>query len=243
MEVTLEHLQPIGDRLWLAEGAIVDFRGFPYPTRMVVASIENGALWVWSPVKLSAELRADVDALGRVAHLVSPNKLHHLYLAEWKQAYPDARLWGPSSTIKRHAQLSFGPPLEDAPPQEWGPDLDQTWFRGSFAMDEIVFLHRPSRSVIVADLIEAFGDAFLDKHYSWWQRQVARFGGITARHPHAPLDWRVSFTKRAAARAARAKLLGWEVERVIMAHGEWCRSDGHAYLERALAWLGPANRQ
>jgi len=26
---------------------------------------------------------------------------------------------------------------------------------------------------------------------------------------------------------------------VIMAHGEWQRTNGHAYLKRSLAWLGP----
>lgn len=235
----MQHLQPVADRLWLAEGAIVDFYGFPYPTRMVIELLESSALWVWSPVKLSAELRAEVDELGRVVHLVSPNKLHHLYLADWKQAYPDATLWGPASTIRRHADLSFAPPLHDTPPREWGPDLDQTWFCGSFAMDEIVFFHRPSRAAIFADLIEAFTDTFLDEHWNWWQKPLARLDGITAARPHAPLEWRLSFTNRAAARAARAKVLSWSPERVIMAHGDWCRTGGRAYVEHALSWLGP----
>ncbi len=234
-------LQLIADGLWLAEGAIVDFYGFPYPTRMVIAWLEGGALWLWSPVKLSAELRDEVDKLGRVAHLVSPNKIHHLYLAEWKQAYPDATLWGPASTIRRHSHLAFGPPLADASPLQWGQNLDQAWFRGSFAMDEIVFFHRPSRTAIFADLIEAFTDAFLDEHWSWWQRPLARLDGITAHHPLPPLEWRLSFTDRTAARAARAKVLGWAPERVIMAHGDWCRCGGRAYVERALSWLGPVD--
>ena len=29
--------------------------------------------------------------------------------------------------------------LEDSPPPAWEADIDQAWFRGSFAMDEIVF--------------------------------------------------------------------------------------------------------
>jgi hypothetical protein len=64
----------------------------PYPTRSVIARLENDDLWIWSPVKLTADLRADVDRLGRVRHLVSPNKLHHLYLSEWKAAYPETAL-------------------------------------------------------------------------------------------------------------------------------------------------------
>lgn len=235
----MQRLQMISNSLWLAEGEIVDFYSFPYPTRMVIARLEGNALWVWSPVRLSPELRGEVDGIGRVAHLVSPNRIHHLYLVEWKQAYPDATLWGPLSTIERHEDLTFGPPLEDVPPAQWGPDIDQAWFRGSLAMDEVVFFHRPSRTAIFADLIEAFSDRFLKEHWSWWQQPLARLDGITAKNPHAPLEWRLSFTNRAAARAARTKVLGWACERAIIAHGEWCREGGHAYVERALAWLAP----
>jgi len=231
-------LEKIADKLWLTEGEIVSFYGFPYPTRSLIARFGNGNLWVWSPVKLVDALKRQVDGLGRVAHLISPNKIRHLYLAAWKAAYPDAQLWGPESTIRRHPELAFREPLQDTPPAEWQPDIDQAWFRGSFAMDEIVFLHRPSRTVILADLIEAFSDRFLREHWSWWQRPLAALDGLSARNPGAPREWRLSFVDRAPARAARAKVLGWDCERVIMAHGEWERSSGHAYLERSLAWLG-----
>lgn len=99
---------------------------------------------MWSPVKLTADLRTEVDRLGSARHLVNPNKLHHLYLQEWKAAYPEASLWGPRSTITKRSDLSFREALKDVPPPEWLPDIDQAWFRGSFAMDEIAFLHRPS---------------------------------------------------------------------------------------------------
>ena len=91
----MSRLEKVDSALWLVEGEIVSFYGFPYPTRSAIARLADGRLWVWSPVKLDAALRDEVDRLGRVAHLVSPNKLHHLYLAEWKSAYPEAKLWGP----------------------------------------------------------------------------------------------------------------------------------------------------
>jgi hypothetical protein len=71
-------LEQVHDTLWVAEGENVSFFGLPYPTRSVIARLENGDLWVWSPIKLTADLRTEVDRLGIVRHLVSPNKLHHL---------------------------------------------------------------------------------------------------------------------------------------------------------------------
>jgi hypothetical protein len=231
-------LEHIDDGLWLVEGGIVSFYGFPYPTRAVIARLANGDLWVWSPIELDEDLRAALDALGPVRHLVSPNKLHHLYLQDWKAAYPEAQIWGPLSTIRKCRDLQFREPLRDDAPSEWGADIDQAWFRGSFAMDEIVFLHRPSGTVIVADLIQAFSDRFLCDHWSGWQRPLARWDGLVADKGLAPMEWRLSFLDRAPARAARGKALSWPCERVIIAHGEWRRSDGHAFLARSFAWLG-----
>ncbi len=146
-------IEKVHDTLWVAQGEIVSFFGIAYPTRSVIARLKNGDLWVWSPVKLTAALHTEVDLLGPVRHLVSPNKLHHLYLQEWNAAYPEAQLWGPQSTIKKRPGLKFREALQDSPPPEWLGDIDQAWFRGSFAMDEVVFLHRPSATAIVADAI------------------------------------------------------------------------------------------
>jgi hypothetical protein len=79
-------LQHIGEEIWIADGPKVPFYGFPYPTRMAVIRLADGGLWVWSPVGLDRELRTEVETLGPVRHLVSPNKLHHLFLADWGAA-------------------------------------------------------------------------------------------------------------------------------------------------------------
>lgn len=230
-------LEKVDEALWLAEGEIVSFFGFPYPTRSAIVRLADDRLWVWSPVRLTDDLRRGVDRLGRVTDLVSPNKLHHLGLAAWSSAYPAAKLWGTSSTVKRFPGLAFAGALGDAAPPEWGPDIDQAWFRGSYMMDEIVFFHRPSRTAIVADLIQAFSEAFLQHHWSWWRRPFAKLGGISAAHPGTPSDWRRSFLNRKSARAAAAKVLNWNCERVVIAHGDWATSDGQAFLRRGLDWL------
>lgn len=230
-------LEQVGDSAWVAEGELMNFHGFPFPTRSVVVQLRSGALWVWSPIKLSDGLIREVDRLGCVAHLVSPNKIHHLYLQDWMARYPEAQVWGLPSVIEKRRDLRFREPLSDYAPAEWQVDLDHAWFRGSPMMDEIVFFHRLSRTVILADLIENSTDPFLREHWSGWRRSLAKLDGITSDNPHAPLEWRLSFLDRAPTRAVRDKMLGWECERVVMAHGEWQRTDGHAFLAKAFAWL------
>ncbi|WP_210338503.1 hypothetical protein [Bradyrhizobium commune] len=68
---------PIAENIWIIEGSNVSFHGFPYPTRSVVVRLQNGDLWIWSPIELGANLRNEIQTFGRPAHLVSPNKIHH----------------------------------------------------------------------------------------------------------------------------------------------------------------------
>lgn len=214
-------LVEVADNIWILEGGIVPFFGCAYPTRSVIVRLPSGALWVWSPVALTREIKALIDRLGPPAHLVSPNKIHHQFLKDWQTAWTEAKLWGPQSTIDKRGDLVFQPALDNNPPASWGGVIEQVRFAGSPVMDEMVFFHRPSRTAILADLSENFSETFLEQHWKPWQRWIARTWGIVEGKGYAPLEWRLTFFNRARTRAARDTLLGWEPDAVIMAHGEW----------------------
>ncbi|MDN3718148.1 DUF4336 domain-containing protein [Roseibium salinum] len=146
----------VAENIWILEGDLVPFYGYPYPTRCVIVALPSGGLWVWSPIALSDDVKRQIETLGAPAHLVSPNKIHHLYLQDWQKAYPDARLWGPQSTIDKRRDLTFEAPLDDTVPAAWDDRIDMVRFAGSPVMDELVFFHRPSRTAILADLSEHF---------------------------------------------------------------------------------------
>lgn len=226
-------LSPFGPNIWVAEGPVVSFFGFPYPTRMAVIRLRNGSIFIWSPIALTPELRTEIEALGRVAYLVSPNKIHHLFLKQWKDAYPRSRTYALDELKKRNLAPPIDVLLEDAPNPEWADDIDQTIVRGSFALSEAVFFHRESRTAIFADLIQNFAPDW----FKGWKGVVARLGGIVSPHPGTPIDWRSSFVNRKPARAALDGILAWQPEKVIIAHGILVRNDGVGFIRRALPWL------
>lgn len=234
----MTRLISIADNIWIADGDMVDFHGFPYPTRSVVIRLPDDGLWIWSPIKPGEALLNEIRSIGRPEHLVSPNKLHHLFLGHWRLAFPAAKLWGPASTIQKRADLSFEPPLVDQPPAAWMGQIDQCWVRGSFMMDEIAFFHVPSRTVILADLSENFSSKWLLENWAPWQRSLARMMKIVEHWGYAPLDWRISFLRRSKLRLAAARILDWDPQKVIMAHGEWKPQDGREFLTRAFGWVG-----
>jgi len=229
---------PIAENLWVLDGDNVDFHGFAYPTRSVIVRLPSGGLWIWSPIKLDDKVRNEIQSIGRPAHLVSPNKLHHLFLGEWHAAFPDAALWGPASTTRKRGDLPFQVPLVDEPPAAWAGQIDQCWVRGSFVMDEIVFFHLPSRTAILADLSENFSTKWLLEHWTPWQRALARLSSIVEGKGYAPLDWRLTFIHRQKLREAKTKILSWNPGKVVMAHGEWQAENGREFLARAFEWIG-----
>jgi hypothetical protein len=230
-------LEQLGPDLWVADGGIVSFFGYDYPTRMAVVRLDDGGLWLWSPIALTPELEQEARALGPVRHLVSPNKLHHLFLAAWKAKFPDAKLWGTASTVRRFPKLPFAGTLTDDPPPDWAGQIDQYHFTNSPFLDEMTFFHRKSRTAIIADLSQPFSEAFLKRHWPLWLRWVARRIRMVEGWGYPPMELRLTFRHRAAARAKLRALIAEDPERVVVAHGEIVRSDGAAYLRRAFSWL------
>ncbi len=226
-------LLQFGPEIWIADGPVTSFHGFAYPTRMAVIRLSNGSLFVWSPIALSDSLSASINALGQVRHLVSPNALHHLFLGEWKSAYPAARLYASPGLRRKREDLSFDAELGDAPEPQWAGEIDQVVLRGSFALTEVVFFHRGARTVLFADLIQNFPPDW----FKGWRGLVARYGGIVAPNPGAPRDWRLSFFNRRAARRSLDKVLAWPIERVLIAHGDLPTGDGATFVRRGFTWL------
>ncbi len=227
-------LEEFGRDLWIADGPSVRFLGlFPYPTRMAIVRLGDGGLWIWSPIALDDALARAVGELGPVRHLVAPNKLHHLYLGPWAQAHPNARLYAPPGLARKRRDLGFHAELGDTPESAWEGDIDQVVFRGSFFMEEVVFFHRASRTALVADLIQRFDPAQLEG----WRGLLMRWDGLAGAEGSTPREWRASFWKRRAARAAKARALAWEAERLVVAHGACARERGGEVFGRALRWL------
>ena len=206
---------------------------------MALARLPNDALWIWSPIHLDDQLKAEVEQLGVPMHLVSPNKLHHLFLAEWGEAYPNAERWGLPSVVHKRRDLTFTGTLGDQPPEDWLGEIDQVVFRGSLFMDEVVFFHRRSRTALFADLIENFGLEFLRKTPGWrgWRTTVALMWRITEPCGMAPLEWRLSFIRRQVARKALDKTLSWDSAHVVIAHGNWVEDNGRAFIKASFRWL------
>lgn len=200
---------------------------------MAVARLSEGSVWVWSPVALTEQLAAEVSAVGSVRYIVSPNKLHHLFLQEWAERWPDAILYAPPGLARRKPELRFDAELggETRPP--WAHEIDHVVFRGSVLLEEVVFFHRASRTAIVGDLIQRLPESTM----SGFKGMIARLDGLVGERGSTPREWRASFLRRGPARAARNVVLGWNAERLLIAHGACAQTKAAEVIASALSWI------
>jgi hypothetical protein len=225
-------LQHLGDNLWVPAGPTILMCGMPFPTRMVVIRLPDSRLWIWSPIQLTSELRAQIDKLGVPSYVVVPNKMHHLALSEWVRTWPALRLYAPPGLKEKCAGLRFHKALTNDIEPAWHGEIEQVLIRGSVAMTEVVFYHRGSRTCLVGDLIQKH-----QQPMNWWQRFVMKAGGVYGANGSTPRDWRLTFLNRAQARKSIERVLSWNPEHLVLAHGPDVMGDGAEVLRNSLRWL------
>ena len=212
-------MRHLDDGLWVHED-VMALGPLDLPLRMTIVKLAGGGLWVHSPTAISEELKQSVDALGSVAYLVAPNNAHHLWLLEWRDAYPDAKLCVATGVPKKLPALGACDLLDDAAPSPWSADLDQASMRGVPFFDENVFLHRASRSLIVTDFVaNARG-----RKYRGMGRVLAKLLlepiGFKDIHTAPPLKFPFVIKDRRAFRGFVDKVASWDFERIIVTHGD-----------------------
>lgn len=227
-------LQKLSEKLWIYDGEVVSFYGLPYSTRMTVIKLNNDLLWIHSPAKLNHDLLSEIGKLGRIGYLIAPNKLHHLYLSEWLDEFPAAECHAAPGLIDKRKDITFTKKLTDQADPAWQEEIGQTLFDGSFWMEEVVFFHRSSKTLILTDLIENFSPHV----FNGWQLLLAKATGIVSPNGKTPIDWRLSFFfGKSKAGKALETILNWQPENIIISHGECIFGNGEGFLEQSFSWL------
>lgn len=205
------------------------FFGIETGTRMTVVRLNDGGLFVHCPVALDPDLKKEIDTMGPVRAVVASSLFHHLYVGGWMQHYPEASFHPCPGLEKKRADLTWGPILEDAPSALWAADIDQAAFTARFE-HEIVFLHRPTYTLISADAL-----INLSTHPSLVTKVGAYLMGNNAPGKGfleyiAVRDWKLG--KKQALR-----ILEWEMDGIVLAHGEMIEKGGRDVFAHAYSWL------
>ena len=233
-------LQKFGENIWIIDGLPVRDMGVMFTTRMVVVRLSSGSLWVDSPVALPPDTLKRITDLGPVRYILAATPRHVWRLALWHALFPDAELWASRRTpfTLQKGKLPLSGILGDEPPEAWRDDFDQLAFKGNPLIEEVLFLHKPSRTVILDDLIQIHprvkGRLF--------RNALFKLEGVEAPQGGVGLDIRLTFIHRTLARRSLEKLLSWDFDKLIIAHGPCIERNAKPFVERAFRWLDRPRR-
>ena len=200
------------------------FLGVPVGRRCAVARSADGALVLFSPVAADAQSLADLQSLGEVATVVLPSRFHDRFYDGYFSVFPHARFLAAEPVRRDHPTWPLAELTEHAPELD---GFDFLELRGMPAIREWVFLHRASRTLIVADALFALrpGATSLD-------RMLLLAAGVGER-PRPCRLFRLLIHDRKAFADSLRKVLTWDFDRIVAGHGEVIESGGQAVLQSA----------
>jgi len=218
----------VRNQIWLAPYP-VSLAGTRFDARMTLVRRSDGALIVHSPGPVNHTLRARIEALGRVAVIIAPGNFHHLHVASSQRAFPEAETWICPGIERKQPTLRYEGILSDSPPPCLAADFTLAGVFGRF-MCEVAMLHLPSRTLLLVDLIENFGDNTPGVNWTLkacWK--LFRMWNVPGPAPEYRFGWR----SRVEARAALEKILAWDFERIVLAHGDLIEYNAKEVARRA----------
>ena len=224
-------LREIDTGIWAIE-APQRWLGVEVGARMTVIRLADGSLFVHSPVHLDDKIRATMDNIGPVRHVVAPNRFHHLHAADYPHNFPKAKLYAAPGLDTKRRDLHFDAILSDEAPAAWHGQIGQLVFRGFSPLNETVFFHRPSRTVLFTDLL------FNVTHTDSTLTRVALtldggFGG-----PAVARTFRLMMRMRKrTVMDSVARILKWDFDRIILAHGDVVERGAKTVLQDAYSFL------
>ena len=232
----LDILKPVAENVWVVDSGPMTAMGLSLPIRMSVIRLASGGMWLHSPTRFDEALRREIEAIGPIQHLVAPNIAHWTFLKDW-QTHCGGVTTSAAPELRKRAQvrasgIRLDRDLTETPPPDWAAEIEHAIVPGGLGFREVAFFHRPSRTLLLTDLIQNLEPAKLPLATRLFATLTGARNGTTPRHLRLVLR-----PRRAEAAEAVRRMIAWAPERVIFTHGSFFRRDGTRQLARAMAWL------
>lgn len=220
----------IKDQIWIVEYPI-RYMGIELFARMTIIKLDNGELIIHDPCQINDDIKSNIDALGVVKYIIAPGSFHHLFVADFQAKYPAAETYLCPGLERKRPDIKFDWILGNRPDPRWGGILEQLVIQGTRIIWEVAFFHRPSKTLVLVDLLENIGDDYRHKVglqlRLWWL--VFRMWN----NPKAAPEYQVGWGNKNLVKQGLNKILAWQADRVIIAHGENIEANVNAVLSSA----------
>jgi len=221
--------------------------------RGTIVRLQSGALAVFSPVALTDHVKSKVSELGEVKYITALDAEHHIFLGPWHEAYPTAQVMGPETLPEKrekqgNEKVSFAHVFKKSTPvTSISPEFDAEFdweYVPSHINKEIVFHHRPSKTLIQADMMfnlpatEQFSKTGVDPNSGILTKIFGAMQSTagTAVWQKRTIWYGTSSGDRSAFNQSVARINTWGFERIVPCHGDVIEKEGKSVWEKVFAW-------
>jgi hypothetical protein len=222
-------MKQLAENLWVKDYPLA-LLGTDFGRTLTIIRLSSGRLVLHSMAPFSSTDLAEIRALGEPSWLLEAMSLHDTYARRGRDTFPGIPFLAPEGFNK---VVNFATqPLLPAP-AEWSREVQVFAVSGVPRLKEHLFLHIPTRTLIVADLLFNFAPDEKGRDH-FFHRYLA---GIK-RYPGLSRLFRLCIRDRAAFRTSMTALLAADFNRIIVGHGRVVGRDGKSLLRRALEDVG-----
>ena len=224
-------LKAYGDNIWAVRTplpmGIMDLT-----TQMVIVRLPNQSLIIISPIEIDESLKKEINDLGEVTFIISPNNFHHMFAGSAQKAFPEAMYLCSEALAKRVKNLPDNSDSHQLKNEFWQNQIQTLRISPSHFADEIAFFHPESKTLILTDLLQiAAGDiSFGTKIFAFiaGTRNKARVSRI----------FKLMVKNKQEMRDSLNTIATWDFETILLAHNANLESNAKTQFQDAIKAFG-----
>jgi hypothetical protein len=232
-----EQLKQITSNIWVKEQPL-KYLGLEVGTRMTIIRLADNQLLLISPIKLEQQIIIEINQLGIVKYIIAPNLFHYLYLQSCKNNYSSASLVTPPGLAAKQPNIKndliFTQDVID-----FNGELEYFLFAGFQTLlpsgftiaNEIIFFHPESKTLILTDTVFNF-----DRSFPFITQFASRIIGCYQQLRPSILE-KIATQDKEQITTSIKRLLQWDFQRVIMAHGTIVEDNAKEQLKEGYEWF------
>lgn len=216
-------MRSLSENLWLLSLPL-KILGVDIRRNVTLIRLSSGKLIIHSTAHFSEKDTAAIRSSGEPGWLVEAMVDHDTFSSEGHAAFPEVPFFAPEKFGER---VEFPVCSLQEPPPEWLPEIEVIQVRGIPKMDEYVFFHHPSGTLVVCDLLFNFPEI----SSLWAKLLLTPTLGLNP-SPGFSKRVRMAIKDREEFSESLRQILALPIRRIVPGHGEVLEHDAK---ERARA--------
>ncbi|CZT08867.1 uncharacterized protein RAG0_13803 [Rhynchosporium agropyri] len=231
--------------------------------RTTIVQLQTGTLAVFSPTPLTPLIKSHIASISNsprpISYLIAPDLEHHMNLSSWHASFPTSHIIGPEGLPEKRAKANASDKsvtilpfstiftANDKRSTKVSEEFDREFeyeYVDAHPNREIVFFHKPSRTLIEADLLfnlpaaEQYSKSGEDPTSGW---ATKLFAGLQNTRGEAVWQKRMlwyvfSKADREGFASSMQRINSWNFVNLVPCHGDSFVGDGKGIFEKVMQW-------